>query len=114
MDNHPSPRFSMSDFKKWLSQQSDVSDFFDIKEEEEEHQAKHANLVGSEAKPRVSKHKLMERIESDEGEAETVIDDFIENGGVVSDLSGKNLLIEVDSGSFYIPRFCVKLLRNDD
>lgn len=98
----------MHEFKNWFSQQKDFSEFFDLsgagrleKPGDE--------LVGAEVYPKVSPRKLMEKIAPEEGEADSLVEDFCENGGMILSAEGKNLLVEVECGSFYIPRFCVEI-----
>jgi hypothetical protein len=47
--------------------------------------------------------------ENDSIDPEDLVDDFMENGGLILSTKGKNLYIESSSGSFYLPRFCVKV-----
>lgn len=89
----------MDDFKKWLDSHEQKSE---LKEEEI---LKH-KFIGCEVEPRVSTRKLLEKAESEE-DVDVVIDDFVENGGQVVDIDGRNLIIEVSSGIFSLPRFCV-------
>lgn len=106
------PSFSLNDFKNWFSDQSGLNEFFDlskrtggIKPGDE--------MIGREVYAKVSAKKLIERIEPEEGDAESLVEDLIENGGMVLSVDGKNLLVEVEIGSFYIPRFCVKFVNQD-
>lgn len=102
------PRFSMSEFQKWFSKQDDVKNFFEIQEENANPLAK---FVGHEARPKVSKNKLLEKIEEASGDEYELIHEFCEDGGSISDVNGKNLCIETEGGHFELPRFCVKVLR---
>jgi hypothetical protein len=94
--------FSLDGFKKFISEQDEtLSNFFDVKEEEN-------SLVGKQVFSKVSSKKLLEKIDAEQGKPETLVNDFIENGGTINDTKDKTLLIEVNSGVFYIPRFFVK------
>jgi hypothetical protein len=106
---HRDPSFSLHDFKNWLSGQSDLNEFFDLSNRTAGSRPGD-EMVGCEVYAKVSTKKLMEKIEPEEGDAETLIEDLVENGGMVLSVDGKNLLVEVETGSFLIPRFCVRLV----
>lgn len=90
-------KFSFSDFKKWISEQKDKP-----KKVTED-------IVGSKIESKVSLNRLVKKIEENEGDKEELATDFSNNGGIVVDEDADhNLLVEVDSGSFLIPRFFVK------
>ena len=106
----PNKRISLQDFKNWIAEeQKDLSGFFNIGAEQENPYDKY---VGKAVKTKVGKNKLMERIETD-CDAEPLIDEFIEEGGTILSVEDKRIQIEVDSGEFYIPRFCVKIVKED-
>jgi len=102
------PKFNFNEFKDWFSQQGDVEKFFEIDKEDANPLSK---FVGHDATPKVSKNKLLETVESASGDEFELITEFCEDGGVITDVNGKNLCIETDGGSFELPRFCVKVLR---
>lgn len=113
MDNPRKPSFSLQDFKNWLSNQHGLESFFDITSRSDDNRTD--EMVGKEVCAKVSGRKLLEKIEPEEGgDPETLVDDLMENGGMILALQGKNLLIEVDSGSFYIPRFCVRVIKEQE
>ncbi len=101
------PSFSLYDFKDWMSKQ-DHSNFFDIsKKQDETHE-----YIGEQAFAKVSKQKLMKKVVIDEDESlEDIIDEFLEDGGFVTEVDGKMLIIEVGANptSISLPRFCVKI-----
>lgn len=99
---------SLHDFKKWFVEQKDMSDFFSIGLDRE---SPYEEYIGKEVRPKVSDTKLLERIET-EDDAEVLVDEFIENGGSVLSIEDKKIQIEVESGSFYIPRFCVRIRKD--
>lgn len=104
------PKFNINEFAKFFSKEEKVKQFFDIKEEEVDPLSK---FVGHNARAKVSKNKLLETIESPSGDSMEIIQDFCQNGGVITNTNGKNLCIETDNGdSFELPRFCVKILQN--
>lgn len=103
----PKNRISLQDFKNWISEQKDLSNFFNVGADQEDPYEKY---VGKSVKTKVSKNKLMERVETD-NDAESIIDEFIEDGGTILSVEEKRVQIEVDSGEFYVPRFCVKIIK---
>lgn len=107
--NRQNKSFSLNDFKSWLSQQPDLSGFFDLSNRTNPGD----ELIGCEVHAKVSGKKLLEKIQSENVDPEILVEDLLENGGVVVSLDGKNLLIEVESGSFYLPRFCVRIVKSD-
>lgn len=104
------PTFSLHEFKNWLSSQGDMTNFFNI--DSSNYENPDEKFVGKEVVAKVSERKLLERIEPESGEPEQLVQDLIENGGVILAVEGKNLLIEVELGSFYLPRFCLKIKKD--
>lgn len=102
--------FSPHDFKDWLSGQSDLNEFFDLSSRTAGTKPGD-EMVGCEVQAKVSIKKLREKVESEDGDSELLIEDLVEDGGMVLSVDGKNLLVEVESGSFRIPRFCVRLIK---
>ena len=99
-----SRHFSVQDFKEWISEQEDVSDFFEIDHTEDK-------FSGKSVKSKVGKNKLLERIEADK-DHELLVEEFLKQGGTVIVVEDKRVQIETDSGEFYLPRFCVKIREN--
>lgn len=87
--------FSLSDFKKWM-------------ENQQKDESPKKNLVGMQVEPKVGLRKLVSRMESDDGDIEEMAKDFKKDGGMISEMDGHKLMIEVDSGSFIIHRMYVK------
>lgn len=100
--------FSVQDFKSWITEQKHSSNF-NIGIGKESPYDKH---VGKSVRTKVSKKKLMEKIET-ESDAETLIDEFMEDGGTVVTVEERMVHIEVESGEMYLPRFCVKIVKED-
>lgn len=100
---------SINDFKNWLSEEQDLSQFFNIGMEPEDPTQKY---VGRAVKSKVGQSKLLERIVTDDDE-NALVEEFIEDGGTVLAMEGRNIQIEVESGEFSVPRFCVKI-KNDE
>jgi hypothetical protein len=99
---------SLHDFKNWLSEQEDLTNFFNIgADREEQTSPKFQKYIGRQVESRVSLKKLLQRVET-EDDPESVVNEFLQSGGVVSDVSGKNVIVETESGDvFSVPRFCV-------
>jgi len=102
MTNRP---LSIRDFKNWLSEQQGMSEFFNIVKEVEDPNEKY---VGKEVRSKVGESKLLERIETDDDPGQLICE-FLEKGGRVLFVEGKRIGIEVESGEFSLPRFCVKV-----
>jgi hypothetical protein len=85
---------SLSDFKNWMTEQNGMSEFFKIgKDFEEDPNQKY---IGNKVRPKVGESKLLERIETDD-DADSVIQEFLENGGKVMAIEGKKVQIEVEA-----------------
>jgi len=95
MDNEPI--FSLNDFKKWMKNQED-----------QEPKATKLNLTGTAVESKVNSKRLVENMIVDAGEKVQLAIDFRKNGGTILAVEGKNFLIEVASGAFFIPRNYVK------
>ena len=64
-------------------------------------------LIGLEVYPKVRTKKLIKKIIPQEGNLSDLVTDFKNKGGEISQVEGKNFIIEVYSGSFSIPRIYV-------
>jgi hypothetical protein len=93
---------SLKDFKNWLAGQQGMSNFFNIEKDALD------EVIGKPVKSKVSQKKMLEKIETTD-DAEALIEEFIKNGGTVLSIEGKMVNIEVESGEFSLPRFCVKI-----
>lgn len=89
-------KLSFDDFKRWMKNQP-------IKEGPSS-----KTILGTWVEPKVNKKKLMEKISSEDAEIEDLVLDFKRDGGIILEKIGKEFLIEVDSGTFIIPRNYVK------
>lgn len=96
---------SLSDFKDWFSNQQGMSDFFNFQADPNE------KYIGNAVKPKVSEGKLLEKIECDD-DTEQLVAEFRASGGTVLSVEDKKVHVEVDSGEFFIPRFCVKIKKS--
>lgn len=103
MDN----KLYVSDFKNWLSEQQEISEFFNIKEPENPLD----KYIGKDVRTKVSESKLLQKIQTDD-DPYAMVQEFVADGGKVLSVEGKRMNIEVESGEFSIPRFCVKIRKN--
>ena len=98
--NNHEPPFSLNDFKKWMENQPE-------KPTKKSHQ--HVELVGMQVESKIGIKRLMSKMIVDEGVKEELSEDFKQHGGVVLDCDkDKNLLIEVDSGTFTLPKYFIR------
>ena len=101
---------SLNDFKNWIGEQKELVDFFNLGLDKPD---TNDELIGNKVKSKVGEEKLLERIEPEGNmDAETLVEEFLEEGGTVLGIEEKKVLVEVESGSFYIPRFCVKIKKS--
>lgn len=94
------------EFRNWLEGQKDSSFSFSINRNrivEDENE----KYIGKMCKSKVSESKLLDKIDTDEDPV-SVVSDFLENGATVLSFEGKKVLLETESGTFYVPKFCVK------
>ena len=99
MTNDKNNQFLLENFKKWMSGQSS--------ETEDSNKLKRP-LIGISVESKVDIDRLLKKMSAEDGVAEEIVEDFLENGGTVQDVDSKNFLIEVESGSFYIHRCYVR------
>jgi len=83
--------FDMGDFKKWINKDSTFK-------------MQKPDPKGLVVESKVDRKYFVRHISIQEGPAIEIVDDFMESGGTVVDVDGKNFLIEVASGTFYVPR----------
>ena len=88
MDNN----FCPDEFKKWMQSQPDFDG----------NRFKKRNLVGLTVESKIPIKRFGNKILVEDGEFEEILADFDKNGGVVSDVDGKQVLIEVAKGSFFV------------
>ncbi len=91
------PSFSIGGFKKW------------IKDHNEQHQTyPEKKGIGDEVEPRVIAKRSEFHIMIEEGEANTLLNEFYSSGGKIIDIDNDYVMIEVTSGTFILPKFCVR------
>lgn len=98
-------KLSLDDFKNWLSEQKESSNSFNFSKEPED---PNERFIGKEARTKVCESKLLERIRTNQ-DSEQLVQEFMEEGGIVLSVKGKKVELQVESGEFTIPRFCVKI-----
>lgn len=96
------PSFSLKDFKKWMATQ---------KQPPIEDRRKY-ELAGVRVESKLGLKRLVTRMSSQEGDVVEMAREFRRHGGVILEVDSDNVvLIEVDSGTFHIPRFFVKKVK---
>jgi hypothetical protein len=94
------PSFSLNDFKKWMANQTDKP----LPAARRIHE-----LVGTYVDSRLSQKRLVNQIVVEEGDVEELAKDFRRHGGVIRQVGKEdNVLVEVSSGTFFIPKFFVR------
>jgi hypothetical protein len=101
-DEGGEPSFSLNDFKRWMeTQQSPFNARRNSRLEE---------MVGKHVYPKLHVPKrLARRMTAEGGELSELVRDFCRAGGLVTRVDEHYLTVEVDSGSFAIPRYFVTL-----
>jgi Fe2+ transport system protein FeoA len=74
----------------------------------DEGKARHAITTGLQVESKVPVRKLLARMGVQDGEELEVAREFCKNGGIIADIDGHNVLVEVDGGSFTIHRMYIK------
>tara|TARA_Y100000034_G_scaffold38278_2_gene47039 strand:- start:17397 stop:17741 length:345 start_codon:yes stop_codon:yes gene_type:complete len=104
-NNEQSPGFSIYQFKKWLDEQSDNSlPTLNLNKPKTDID----RTLGSPVYPKVSDAKILERMEDIDGDKEVLLSEFKTKATVLRSY-GKRVTILTESGTFSIPRFCVKI-----
>ena len=93
-------KFRPDDFKKWVEQHQQQ---FDAK------LSKKAIVVGTIVESKISIKKLASSIDIQEGEVKPISKDFIRHGGVVKQVDGNDILVEVKEGTFIISDKLIRL-----
>ena len=93
--NEEEPSFSLNDFRKWMENQNEEKTLSNDKK-------------GIRVETRIPFKRLVSKINPEEGELMELAKDFRKNGGTILEMDGQTLLIEVDSGTFYISRSYVR------
>lgn len=90
--------FSFDNFKKWIKDQKDFNS-----------EIKKKFPLGEQVESKISAKKFANVMTLEDGQENKVIKDFMKNGGKIKEVNGKEFLVEVTMGSFYVPRNYVRL-----
>jgi hypothetical protein len=88
---------SLDNFKKWMNTQNEFSSKIEKK-----------FPIGVQVETKISSKKLATVMSLENGQEGRVIKDFMKNGGKIVEVNGKEFLIEVTMGSFYINKNYVR------
>ncbi|MCK9459700.1 MAG: hypothetical protein M0R80_08680 [Proteobacteria bacterium] len=89
--------FSLDDFKRWMKQQTGFATNLPS-----------SYVIGATVDSGIPKSKLAPKMCVREGNLEELVKDFVKTGGKIIDIDGKHLVIETTSGSFSIPKVCIR------
>ena len=73
---------------------------------------RYKDIIGTHVESKVVSKKLIDHITSENEDLYNLAVDFKNDGGTILDVDGKNFLIEVYSGQFYIPRHFVRKINS--
>ncbi len=79
--------FNLSDFKKWVKNQS-------------ENESNGDSVVGKKIKAKSDIENFDEKISIEIGDEKEIVEQFLKYGGTIVEQEGNKFLIEVDAGSF--------------
>ena len=88
---------SLDNFKKWMNTQNEFSSKIEKK-----------FPIGVQVESKISYKKLATAMILENGQEGRVIKDFMKNVGKIAEVNGKEFLIEVTMGSFYINKNYVR------
>ena len=89
--NQENEYFNVDSFRRWMKDHPE-------KEESE------PNMVGLDVQAKFGAKKTIRHMSVESGRAGRVIREFMEGGGVVDQVSGREYLVKVPSGSFVIDK----------
>ena len=92
--------FSPDDFKKWVEEHQDQ---FSTK------LSKKPIIIDTIVESKVSIKKLISSIDVQEGDIKAISREFIRHGGMVKEVDGCDILIEVQKGTFIISDKLIRL-----
>jgi hypothetical protein len=88
-------KFSLDDFKKWMKEHPSNQPCLDKPKNP---------LIGIQVESKISEKRLLVKIEEQSGDLNKIVQEFIDNGGIIVESEDKRFCIKVDSGTFYIHR----------
>ena len=86
--------FNVNEFKKWMNTQKPEN--------------RVSKFIGIYVESKLSAKRLINRVESDSDNVEEIVEDFVDNGGTITDVDGNWFTIAVPSGEFIVPRMYIK------
>lgn len=89
-------KLSLDDFKKWMKNHST--------DESPSIERQKNPLIGIQVESKIPAKRLIHKIEEQSGDPVKLVQDFIENGGTITESEDKRFCIKVDSGCFYVHR----------
>jgi hypothetical protein len=92
---------SLEHFKRWMESQPH---FQSIDKPSDK-------LLGTIVESKVSMKKFASKLTMESGDVNKVLEEFQSNGGKISNIEGKNFLIETENGSFIIHKYYVRKKR---
>ena len=98
-NNH---KFSLDNFKKWMKEHHEEQTTMSQRPDE------NGSIIGTLVESKIGVGRLITKMEADGSNLEELAIDFRENGGQVTDVEGKDFVIEVASGCFRLHRAFVK------
>jgi hypothetical protein len=97
------PSFSLNDFKKWMTSQKQVTP-----EERRKYE-----LAGVRVESKLGLKRLPSKMSTEDGDLLELAREFRRFGGTILESDeDNNVLVEVDSGSFLIPRIFVRKIKD--
>lgn len=96
------PTFSLHDFKRWLTGHSEGKMSFQLK--------RPVTNTCLEAELKVPIRNAMDYVEECGGNPESLLREFKREGGLIVEKDGNQYKIQVTSGTFILPRDCVRLV----
>ena len=98
------PSFSLNDFKKWMASQNDAPSHHE--------KARRSPYIGLQVESKLGVKRLVHKmLASEDCDVHELAQDFRREGGIVVGAEGENLVIEVDSGTFQLPKFFVRKVK---
>lgn len=94
--------FSIDGFSDWFKNKDQESSF-------EIQKTKKYELIGMEATSKISSRKLAEKMNALDGNCDQLALEFVESGGTITKIKGKEIVIEVDSGVFLIKKMYIEI-----
>lgn len=104
-NNESSPGFSIYQFKKWLDENNNGLPKLDLNKPKTDID----KTLGSPVYPKVSDEKILERMDDVTGAKKGILAEEFKSSATVLKNYGKRVTIMTESGTFSIPRFCVRI-----